>query len=134
MPWGVTITPLPKFASTAPVFRSNLKTGSSGVLSAVDRTAAGRARAAALVGPDIAVHGIDVDCPPSCPTCGQPEADPSFGSRTGAGFASPSPVIGLPAVVRRAFDAAACASARLSMFLRRQQDRGAEAENGQLDS
>src|SRR5262245_41834014 len=33
MPWGVTITPLPKFARTAPVLRSNLKTGSTGLVS-----------------------------------------------------------------------------------------------------
>ena len=33
MPCGVTITPLPKFASTLPVWRSNLKTGSTGLLS-----------------------------------------------------------------------------------------------------
>src|SRR6478735_566749 len=33
MPCGVTITPLPKFASTAPVLRSNLKIGSTGVVS-----------------------------------------------------------------------------------------------------
>ena len=33
MPCGVTITPLPKFASTLPVRRSNLKIGSTGVLS-----------------------------------------------------------------------------------------------------
>ena len=33
MPWGVTITPLPKFARTAPVLRSNLKIGSTGLVS-----------------------------------------------------------------------------------------------------
>ena len=64
MPCGVTITPLPKFASTAPVLRSNLKTGSTGVGFAVDGAAAraaGRAGAAALVGPDVAVLRVDVD-------------------------------------------------------------------------
>ncbi len=33
MPCGVTMTPLPILASTAPVLRSNLKTGSTGLLS-----------------------------------------------------------------------------------------------------
>jgi hypothetical protein len=33
MPCGVTITPLPKFASTAPVLRSNLKIGSTALVS-----------------------------------------------------------------------------------------------------
>ena len=33
MPCGVTMMPLPKLASTAPVRRSNLKTGSTGLLS-----------------------------------------------------------------------------------------------------
>jgi hypothetical protein len=35
MPCGLTMTPLPKFASTAPVFRSNLKMGSNGELTSV---------------------------------------------------------------------------------------------------
>src|SRR2546425_4814235 len=41
---------------------------------------------------------------------------PQFRVTIGSGLGSPSPVIGLPAVVRRAFAAAACASARVSMF------------------
>src|SRR5215470_2022286 len=41
---------------------------------------------------------------------------PQFRVTTGAGFGSPSPVIGLPVVVRSAFDAAICAWARVSMF------------------
>src|ERR1700730_9122497 len=41
---------------------------------------------------------------------------PQLRVTTGAGFCSPSPVIGLPVVVLRAFDAAACASARVLMF------------------
>src|SRR5262252_8543765 len=41
---------------------------------------------------------------------------PQFRVTTGAGFGSPSPVIGLPVVVRSAFDVAVCAWARVPMF------------------
>ena len=38
MPCGVTMTPPPKFASTSPVWRSNLKIGSTGLLSQLTGT------------------------------------------------------------------------------------------------
>src|SRR5216684_927361 len=43
-------------------------------------------------------------------------SSPQFRVTIGAGFGSPSPVIGLPVAVRSAFDAAICAWARVSMF------------------
>ena len=59
--------------------------------------------------------GIDVDAgrgPHLCPAGNWPQ----FRITTGAGFDSPSPVTGLPVVVPRTLDAAACASTRVLMF------------------
>src|SRR5215469_2917918 len=94
MPCGVTITPFPKLASTAPVVRSNLKIGSSGVLSQ-------------STGPPPAVPAPQRSYAQTFPSVGSmsmPAVVPHLRLTIEAGFGSPLPVIGFPAVVLRAFD------------------------------
>ena len=59
--------------------RSNLKTGIDRVVLAVDRAAAGRARAAALVAPDVAVVRIDVEAGGGAPLAAGGQLTPVLG-------------------------------------------------------
>src|SRR5688500_2222259 len=92
MPCGVTITPLPKFASTLPVWRSNLKIGSTGLFSQ-------------STGPPPAVPAPQRSYAQTCPSLGSMSSpaevphfrpagsSPQFLVTLGAGFSSPSPVM-----------------------------------------
>src|SRR5439155_21651884 len=100
---------------------------------AVDGTAAGRARAAALVSPDITVRRIDVDAGRGAPLAASRKLTPVPGhdwGRVRQSLAGDRTARGRAPNVRRC-------SLRLGAgidVLRRQQDRSAEAKNGQLDS
>src|SRR6266481_7512580 len=100
---------------------------------AVDGTAAGRARAAALVRPDIAVRGIDVDAGRGAPLSARRQFTPVPGhGRSRVRQSLPGDRIahrGVLSVRRRNLRLGAGAE-----VLRRQEDRSAEAENGHLDS
>src|SRR5688572_20786723 len=87
------MTPLPMFASTFPVLRSNLKTGSTGLFSQ-------------STGPPPAVPAPQRSYPQTCPSFGSISrpadvphvrpagSSPQFLVTFGAGFGNPSPVIG----------------------------------------
>src|SRR5712691_2359005 len=100
---------------------------------AVDGTAAGRARAAALVSPDIAVRGIDVDAGRRAPLPASRKLTPVSGHDWGRVRQS------LPSnrIAHRRAPSIRRGSLRFGAgvdVLRRKQDRSAEAENGHLDS
>ena len=96
MPCGVTMRPLPKLASTSPVFRSNLKIGSTGLESHVMGAPAPNVpapqRSYAQMWPSIGSMSIPAVEPHSRPSGNVPQ----FAVTVGAGFGSLSPVIGLP--------------------------------------
>src|SRR5215813_6983216 len=96
MPCGVTITPLPKFASTLPVWRSNLKIGSTGVLSqstGPPPAVPAPQRSYAQMLPSFGSTSRPADVPQLRPAGSSPQLRVTFG----AGFGSPSPVIGFAA-------------------------------------
>ena len=90
------MTPPPKLASTSPVFRSNLKIGSTGLLSQLTGVPAPNVpapqRSYAQMCPSIGAMSIPAVEPHSRPSGSVPQ----FAVTVGAGFGSPSPVIGLP--------------------------------------
>ena len=95
MPWGLTKTPAPKLASTSPLFRSNLKIGSTGLLSQLTGTPAlelAPQRSYAQMCPSIGSMSMPAVEPHSRPSGKVPQ----FRVTVGAGFGSPAPVIGLP--------------------------------------
>src|SRR5262245_58310743 len=99
MPWGVTITPLPKFASTAPVLRSNLKIGSTELVSQstvpppAPPAAGAPHRSYAQTLPSIGSMSTPAVVPHFRPAGNWPQLRVTFG----AGFGNPWPVSGLPA-------------------------------------
>src|SRR5262245_19247127 len=101
MPWGVTITPLPKFARTAPVLRSNLKIGSTGLVS--QSTAPPPAPPAAGAPQRSYAQTLpssgSMSTPAVVPQVRPAGSWPQFLVTFGAGFGNPSPVAGLPAAV-----------------------------------
>ena len=66
------------------------------VVVAIDGAAAGRAGAAAFVGPDVAVLRIDVDAGADVPHFRPAGSSPQLWVTLGAGFGSPSPVMKFP--------------------------------------
>src|SRR5215469_853378 len=100
---------------------------------AVDGTTAGSCRAAALVGPDIAVDGIDVNAGGGAPLAARRQLTPVPGhDRSRVRQSLPGDWI-----ARRRALSVRCCSLRLGAgldVLRRQEDRSAEAKNGHLDS
>src|SRR5262245_20326470 len=95
MPCGVTMRPLPKFASTSPVLRSNLKIGSTGLVSQLTRSSASAPapqRSYAQMLPSIGSISIPAEEPHIRPSGSLPQ----FAVIIGAGLGRPSPVIGLP--------------------------------------
>src|SRR5216684_54197 len=96
---------------------------------AVDGTTAGSSRAAALVGPDVAVDGIDVDAGRGAPLAARRQLTPVPGHDQSWVRQS------LPGdrIARRRALSVRCCNLRLGAgvdVLRRQEDRSAEAENG----
>src|SRR6185369_15015291 len=95
MPCGVTMTPLPKFASTAPVLRSNLKIGSTGLVSQstapppAPHAAPAPQRSYAQTLPSFGSMSIPAVVPHFRPAGSWPQ----FLVTLGAGFGSPWPVI-----------------------------------------
>src|SRR5258706_12731507 len=110
MPCGVTITPLPKFASTAPVLRSNLKTGSTTLVSQstapppAPPVAGAPQRSYAQTFPSIGSMSMPAVVPHDRPAGSWPQFRVTFG----AGFGNPWAVIGLDAGVADAAAAGAC--------------------------
>src|SRR3954467_9195625 len=98
MPCGVTITPLPKFASTAPVLRSNLKIGSTALVSQstgpppAPPPAPAPQRSYAQTLPSIGSMSMPAVVPQVRPAGNCPQLRVTFG----AGFGNPCPVMGLP--------------------------------------
>src|ERR1044072_7422127 len=93
MPCGVTMTPLPKFASTLPVLRSNLKIGSTMVLSqstGPPPAVPAPQRSYAQMLPSIGSTSMPADVPHLRPAGSSPQLRVTFG----AGFGNPSPVMG----------------------------------------
>src|SRR6188474_2787167 len=101
MPCGVTITPLPKFARTAPVLRSNLKIGSTGLVSQstapppAPPAAGAPQRSYAQTLPSSGSMSTPAVVPHLRPAGSWPQLRVTFG----AGFGNPWPVSGLPAAV-----------------------------------
>ena len=97
IPCGVTNRSAPKFASTSPVFRSNLKIGSTGLVSQFtlppDAVPAAH-RSYAQMCPSIGSMSIPAVVPHSLPS----GRSPQFVVTVGFGFGRPSPVTGLPIV------------------------------------
>src|SRR4051794_5883325 len=96
------MTPLPKLASTLPVWRSNLKTGSTGVLSqstGPPPAVPAPQRSYPQTLPSFGSMSMPADVPHLRPAGSSPQLRVTFG----AGFGRPSPVIGF------ATAAAACA-------------------------
>src|SRR5580765_1540464 len=96
IPCGVTITPLPKLASTLPVCRSNLKRGSTGVLSqstGPPPAVPAPQRSYPQILPSFGSISRPADVPHLRPAGNSPQLRVTFG----AGFGSPSPVIGFAA-------------------------------------
>src|SRR5258706_258689 len=100
---------------------------------AVDGTTAGSRRAAALVGPDVAVDGIDVNAGRGAPLASRRQ--PAHGPGHDQGRVRPT--LTGDRIARRRALSVRCCNLRLGAgvdVLRRQEDRSAETENGHLDS
>src|SRR6516164_8048846 len=100
---------------------------------AVDGTTAGSSRAAALVGPDVAVDGIDVNAGRGAPLAARRQLTPVAGrDRSRVRQSLPG-----DRIARRHALSVQCRNLRIGAgvdVLRRQEDRSTEAENGHLDS